>query len=97
MPKISDWKIIATEGPTVDGRKITRDWIEQMAASYDPKEYTALIWPEHLDSMATVKTGAMLLSLKLKKKMANYVCSRSLSQMNSCWKPTAKSKSCSHP
>lgn len=47
MPKISDWKIIATEGPTVDGRKITRDWIEQMAASYDPKEYTALIWPEH--------------------------------------------------
>ncbi|EGQ9805166.1 GPO family capsid scaffolding protein [Vibrio parahaemolyticus] len=47
MPKISDWKIIATEGPTVDGRKITRDWIEQMAASYNPKEYTALIWPEH--------------------------------------------------
>lgn len=47
MPKISDWKIIATEGPTVDGRKITREWIEQMAASYDPKEYTALIWPEH--------------------------------------------------
>lgn len=47
MPKTSDWKIIATEGPTVDGRKITRDWIEQMAASYDPKEYTALIWPEH--------------------------------------------------
>ena len=47
MPKISDWKIIATEGPTVDGRKITGEWIEQMAASYDPKEYTALIWPEH--------------------------------------------------
>ncbi|MCA2412821.1 MULTISPECIES: GPO family capsid scaffolding protein [Vibrio] len=47
MPKISDWKIIATEGPTVDGRKITREWIEQMASSYDPKEYTALIWPEH--------------------------------------------------
>ncbi|MEZ9233255.1 GPO family capsid scaffolding protein [Vibrio amylolyticus] len=47
MPKISDWSIIATEGPTVDGRKITKDWIEQMAASYDPKEYTALIWPEH--------------------------------------------------
>ncbi|EOV6248494.1 GPO family capsid scaffolding protein [Vibrio parahaemolyticus] len=47
MPKISDWKIIATEGPTVDGRKITREWIEQMASSYDPQEYTALIWPEH--------------------------------------------------
>ncbi|MGR4016581.1 GPO family capsid scaffolding protein [Vibrio harveyi] len=47
MPKISDWKIIATEGPTVDGRKITREWLSQMAESYDPKEYTALIWPEH--------------------------------------------------
>lgn len=47
MPKISEWKIIATEGPTVDGRKITRDWIEQMAASYSMDEYTALIWPEH--------------------------------------------------
>lgn len=45
MPKISEWKIIATEGPTVDGRKITRDWIEQMAASYSMDEYTALIWP----------------------------------------------------
>ncbi|EPR5146382.1 GPO family capsid scaffolding protein [Vibrio alginolyticus] len=47
MPKISEWKIIATEGPTVDGRKITRDWIELMAASYSMDEYTALIWPEH--------------------------------------------------
>lgn len=47
MAKVSEWKIIATEGPTVDGRKITREWIEQMAASYDAAEYTALIWPEH--------------------------------------------------
>ncbi|CAK2463642.1 Phage capsid protein [Vibrio crassostreae] len=47
MAKISDWKVIATEGPTVDGRKITREWLSQMAESYDPEEYTALIWPEH--------------------------------------------------
>lgn len=47
MPKVSDWKVIATEGPTVDGRKITRKWLSQMAESYDPNEYTALIWPEH--------------------------------------------------
>ncbi|WP_102418087.1 GPO family capsid scaffolding protein [Vibrio cyclitrophicus] len=47
MAKVSDWKVIATEGPTVDGRKITREWLSQMAESYDPKEYTALIWPEH--------------------------------------------------
>jgi len=47
MAKVSEWKVIATEGPTVDGRKITREWIEQMAANYDQSEYTALIWPEH--------------------------------------------------
>lgn len=47
MAKISDWKIVATEGPTVDGRKITREWLTQIAESYAMTEYTALIWPEH--------------------------------------------------
>ncbi|PMJ92850.1 GPO family capsid scaffolding protein [Vibrio sp. 10N.261.55.A7] len=47
MPKISDWKIIATEGPTVDGRKIQRDWITQMAESYSLDHSPAMIWPEH--------------------------------------------------
>lgn len=47
MAKVSSWKIIATEGPTVDRREITRQWIEQMAESYSMTEYTALIWPEH--------------------------------------------------
>ncbi|STQ46263.1 Phage capsid scaffolding protein (GPO) serine peptidase [Ewingella americana] len=28
---------ICTEGATTDGREITREWIEQMAATYDPK------------------------------------------------------------
>jgi len=47
MAKASDWKIVATEGPTVDGRKITREWLTQIAESYAMTEYTALIWPEH--------------------------------------------------
>ena len=47
MAKISDWKIVATEGPTVDGRKITREWLTQIAENYALSEYTALIWPEH--------------------------------------------------
>ncbi|EDP59453.1 phage capsid scaffolding protein [Vibrio sp. AND4] len=47
MAKISDWKIVATEGPTVDGRKITREWLTQIAESYALSEFTALIWPEH--------------------------------------------------
>lgn len=38
---------IATEGPTIDGRNISRDWILQMAKSYDPKVYTAVINLEH--------------------------------------------------
>lgn len=46
MP-ISKSFAIATEGPTVDGRNISRDWILQMAKSYDPKVYTAVINLEH--------------------------------------------------
>lgn len=37
----------AVEGDTVDGRIITRQDIEEMAASYDPKVYGARVWPEH--------------------------------------------------
>jgi len=47
MAKISDWKIVATEGATVDGRAISPGWIKEMADSYSQDEYTALIWPEH--------------------------------------------------
>lgn len=43
---------IATEGPTVDGRNISVDWIKQMAASYDPKVYTAVANLEHYLSAA---------------------------------------------
>jgi hypothetical protein len=39
---------VAVEGPTVDGRNIDRDWIDQMAANYDPKTYTARINIEHI-------------------------------------------------
>lgn len=39
--------VIATEGPTIDGRQISRDWIKQMANSYDPKVYTAVANLEH--------------------------------------------------
>ena len=38
---------IATEGKAVDGRDITRDWLVDMAETYDPTYYTAVIWPEH--------------------------------------------------
>lgn len=38
---------IATEGKTIDGRTISRDWITQMAGNYDPKVYTAVANLEH--------------------------------------------------
>lgn len=42
---------VALEGQTTDGRKIQRDWIDQMAATYDPAKYGARIWMEHLRSL----------------------------------------------
>ncbi len=41
------WVCIATEGKAVDGRDITRDWLTDMAETYDPTYYTAVIWPDH--------------------------------------------------
>lgn len=42
---------IVTEGATTDGRAVSAEWIQQMAASYDPKTYTALGNLEHYISM----------------------------------------------
>lgn len=42
---------IATEGKTIDGRVISRDWIIQMAKNYSPKVYTAVANLEHYLSM----------------------------------------------
>ncbi|NDL64824.1 GPO family capsid scaffolding protein [Acerihabitans arboris] len=44
---MTDFIRIATEGQTVDGRNIPAQWLTDMAATYDPALYTALIWPEH--------------------------------------------------
>ncbi|MBL4830878.1 MAG: GPO family capsid scaffolding protein [Aliivibrio sp.] len=47
MSKQTGWKIAATEGATIDGRTITKQWIDDMADQYSMTEYTALLWPEH--------------------------------------------------
>ncbi|ELY5801085.1 GPO family capsid scaffolding protein [Cronobacter sakazakii] len=41
---------VGVEGATTDGREIQREWLEQMAASYNPEVYTALINLEHIKS-----------------------------------------------
>ncbi|WP_275286941.1 GPO family capsid scaffolding protein [Halomonas elongata] len=45
------WFQVATEGATTDGREIKREWIEQMAANYDPATYGARIFMEHMRGM----------------------------------------------
>lgn len=42
------WFRIATAGQTTDGREIQPEWIEQMAATYDPAIYGARINVEHV-------------------------------------------------
>ncbi|HHS2759835.1 TPA: GPO family capsid scaffolding protein [Providencia alcalifaciens] len=44
---MTNWLCIATEGDTVDGRRIEAAWLEEAAELYDPHLYTACIWPEH--------------------------------------------------
>lgn len=39
---------VFTEGDTTDGRVIQRNWIEEMAATYNPAFYGARIWMEHI-------------------------------------------------
>lgn len=41
------WVIAATEGATVDGRNISKAWLEDIAELYSTDVFTALIWPEH--------------------------------------------------
>jgi hypothetical protein len=48
MAKKSKKFRIATEGATVDGRTIQREWIAQMAEHYDPAKYRATINLEHI-------------------------------------------------
>lgn len=44
---ITEWLCIATEGDTVDGRRLEREWLIDAGETYNPELYGALIWPEH--------------------------------------------------
>lgn len=49
MPRslVSYWKRVAKSGPTVDGREILPQELRDIAETYNPSEYTAVIWCEH--------------------------------------------------
>jgi hypothetical protein len=48
----SKWFRVAVEGATTDGRNIEREWIQQMAAQYDPAMYGARVNCEHVRGYA---------------------------------------------
>ncbi len=49
MPRslVSYWKRVALSGPTADGREITPQELRDIAETYKPSRYTAVIWSEH--------------------------------------------------
>ena len=49
MPRslVSFWKRVATSGPTVDGRVILPQELRDIADTYKPSLYTAVIWCDH--------------------------------------------------
>nr|VVV04450.1 hypothetical protein AW0309160_01845 [Aliivibrio wodanis] len=57
MSKVSEWKIVATEGVTIDGREISEKQIKEMGELYSLELYAALIWPEHSRSEWNVTEG----------------------------------------
>jgi hypothetical protein len=60
MPRtlVTDWKRVATSGKTKDGRTIDAQDLRDMAESYDPEFYTAVIWFEHIRYMGNFGTVA---------------------------------------
>ena len=53
MPRslVSDWKRVATSGKTADGRTIDPQDLRDIADTYNPATYTAVIWFEHIRYM----------------------------------------------
>ena len=49
MPRslVSFWKRVATSGPTCDGREILPQDLRDIAETYKPATYTAVIWCDH--------------------------------------------------
>ncbi|MBM1190153.1 GPO family capsid scaffolding protein [Pseudomonas weihenstephanensis] len=58
MPRslVSYWKRVATSGPTTDGRDILPQELRDIAETYKPSLYTAVIWSEHDRSQGSYGT-----------------------------------------
>ncbi len=60
----TSWVIIASSGATIDGRTIEKDCLTGMAKYYNPKLYSAKLWPDHYRFMPI---GGSVLALKTEK------------------------------
>ena len=52
MPKLSKFFTVAVEGATVDGRNIDRQWILDMAATFNPDNYGVRMNMEHIRGLS---------------------------------------------
>ncbi|MDN4572665.1 hypothetical protein DBB29_02960 [Pandoraea cepalis] len=67
MAKKSKFFVVATEGATTDGRTITKQMIQEMATTYDPKKFGARINLEHyrgVDPQGLFKAYGDVVALK---------------------------------
>lgn len=70
------WHVIATEGATTDGRQIPADWLEKMAANFDPKTYGCRVNLEHIKGVlpdSPFKAYGDVTALKAEKNDAGKV------------------------
>jgi len=64
----TEFKKVATAGKTIDGREISEKDLVDMAATYDPDEYTATIFFEHIRYYGSYGTVNALKAERDKKK-----------------------------
>ena len=64
--KESNWLCIATEGRSVDGREMMREWLASAAQNYNSDFYSAVIWNEHNHPLDRVYQSNLGLVLELK-------------------------------
>lgn len=72
MPLQTGFKRIGSAGKTVDGRNVQKNWLSEMAESYDAEKYGAVINLNHWDPRWAGSYGKVL-ALKLSEKDGNPV------------------------
>ncbi|MBW5870297.1 GPO family capsid scaffolding protein [Yersinia enterocolitica] len=65
----TDWVVVATSGPTIDGREIDPKWLTDAAEVYNPDEHTAMLWPYHApaDQLIFTNNYGLVDALKAEK------------------------------